>query len=134
MLRLAVYLLDAVMLKINTLPSPSLFTASALAMRSTRLARLRSFLDTNGTLRLSRTLEQIAQRLENAQSFSDNLSLWVDDETKLFCGKHKHQAQALVDFLDTEGTLRLSSDLRFVLAEIFLRQDWLSDYERANDI
>jgi hypothetical protein len=103
-------------------------------MRSARITRLRSFLDTEGNLRLSRTLELIVQRLENAHSWGDNLSLWVDDESHLFCGKHKHQAQALVDFLDQEGTLRLSSDLRFLLAEIFLRQDWLCDYERAMDI
>jgi hypothetical protein len=126
--------LRLVMLYAITLPSPSLFTTTAFAVRSARIARLRSFLDTEGNIRLSRTMELIARHFNEAPAFYGNLSLWVDDETHLFCGKHKHEAQALVDFLDHEGTLRLSRDLRFLLAEIFIRQDWLSDYERAMDI
>jgi hypothetical protein len=102
-------------------------------MRSARLARLRSFLDTEGTLRLSRTLELIASDTQE-QGGSFYLSLWLDDETQSLCGKHKFKVYDLIEFIDSEGTLRLSSDLRFLLAEIFWRADCFSDYCRQHDI
>jgi hypothetical protein len=116
-----------------TLPSPLTLTPTALSLRAVRLARLASFVDTEGTLRLSKTLARISSDTQE-QGGSFYLSLWQDDETLALCGKHKFEVQALIEFIDSEGTLRLSRDLRMLLVEIFWRADCFTAYCKQHDI
>lgn len=116
-----------------TLPSLSTLTPTALSLQAVRLARLASFVDTEGTLRLSKTLARINDATkEFGNSFY--LSLWQDDETHALCGRHKHEVEALIEFVDAYGTLRLSRDLRMLLLEIFWRADCFTTYCRQHDI
>ena len=119
---------------------PLTLNRSPLTHASTqaRLARLASFVDTEGTLRLSRTLEKITCRVNNTQCWKDTLFLfqWDDNADGIFSlgGKHKHEVTALFKFIDEHGTLRLSRDLEQVVAEIFWRADCFTAYCRHNDI
>lgn len=73
----------------------TLLLSPSTATRLARLARLRAWLDTNGNLRLSRSLEKIASGGTYSASHEERL--------------------ALVSFFDSEAPCRLYRDLRFTL-------------------
>lgn len=70
-------------------------TSPSTATRLARLARLRAWLDTNGNLRLSRSLEKIARHGTYLVLTKDRL--------------------ALVSFFDSEAPCRLYRDLHLTL-------------------